>query len=61
MQPAKVYFDHPRDSEWYQRFDTLFLCESHRKILNRQPIIKTASSEGAFVFVMLIDKKVISN
>lgn len=61
MQPAKVYFDHPCDCEWYQRLDTLFLCESHRKILNRQPVIETASFTGAFVVVMLIDKKVISN
>jgi hypothetical protein len=37
----ETYYDQPKDSAWFMRFDVLLLKNSdHRKILNRQPEVK---------------------
>jgi hypothetical protein len=56
------YTDIPVDKDWWCRFDVLSLPEQHRKILNRQPVIKhILLSNGIHIVVFLLDIKVISN
>ena len=56
------FTDEPPDSEWFTRFDVLSLPEDHRKILNRQPVMRFFSfSNGMSFAVILIDSKVLSN
>lgn len=61
------FTDTPPEARWWCRFDVLFLPEQHRKILNRQPEMKTlhgwivAYISYMFLTDWNIDWKVISN
>jgi len=56
------YTDTPVDEAWFMKFEVLSLPTDHRKILNRQPVIRhIAFSNGLRIVAFLIDMKAISN
>jgi hypothetical protein len=58
----KYYFDEPEGSEWFTRFDVLALPADHRKILNRQPVIRFIKLyKGAIIVFMPLNIKAMSN
>lgn len=58
----RYFFDVPARSEWFTRFDVLFIKRDHRRILNRQPEVRFFNlSNGLRIVAFLIDMKVISN
>lgn len=55
------FTDSPVEKRWFLRFDTLFLNEPHRKILNRQPKVKICYKCNLECAKLEIDFKVLSN
>jgi len=56
------FTDTPVEDRWFLKFEAMRLRESHRKILNRQPIIKFVNmTNNIALAVFIIDPKVMSN
>ena len=56
------FTDTPVEDRWFLKFECLKLRESHRKILNRQPIVRFINrTDNIVLAVFIIDPKVMSN
>ena len=56
------FTDTPVEGAWFLKFESMRLRESHRKILNRQPIIRFVNmTNNIALAVFIIDPKVMSN
>jgi hypothetical protein len=54
MKAEVKYYDVPEGSDWYMRFDVLFIKRDHRRILNRQPKVYFCEEGLVFMFNELV-------
>jgi hypothetical protein len=55
------YTDTPVDKAWYLQFEVLFLSTQHRKILNRQPEVRSYKQGNEIYYFSVLEWKVMSN
>ena len=56
------FTDTPVEDRWFLKFEAMRLRESHRKILNRQPVVRFVNrTNNIALAVFIIDPKVMSN